>query len=343
MDWFQTLTGFKEDGYDNTRQKLRVDGERLHSTVNGKHWAIGRLETPSLAELRTQASKAVRPSSGTLKVTAMASDAKELHTRASSCGALFQVASQFNLLEMTNYDITPEMGVTRYERDFTQGPACAVAAGAATLYRNYFAPVGQEGLQQGQTKHQQINTLADLSAALGTGLIEMRNGYALCSDAQLQQINRQLTALDEAERHALRDTLRIGLHWDVEVTTPGEGQGQLVSQAFCSALPVAYNRGLSASWEPLSRLVLEAAYEATLWAAVINAQRGASKDVYLTQLGGGAFGNDSDWIMQAMTRALDCVAQHDLNVYLVSYRDIPRAFHDLEHRYAAKQTTGSVA
>ena len=38
--------------------------------------------------------------------------------------------------------MTPEHGVTRYQHDRTQGPACAIAAGAATIYRNYFAPVG---------------------------------------------------------------------------------------------------------------------------------------------------------------------------------------------------------
>ena len=47
-------------------------------------------------------------------------------------GALFQVASQFNALEMISPTVTPEEGATRYEHDRTQGPACAMAAGAAT-------------------------------------------------------------------------------------------------------------------------------------------------------------------------------------------------------------------
>ena len=38
--------------------------------------------------------------------------------------------------------MTPEDGVTRYKDDPTQGPACAIAAGAATIYRNYFVPIG---------------------------------------------------------------------------------------------------------------------------------------------------------------------------------------------------------
>lgn len=336
MSWFKELTGFEEGGYAETRQRLKVCGEHLHCNVNGQRWAIGRLETPSLGQLRERA-RSDPQASGRLTVRAMASDAKGLHAHPDSCGALFQVASQFNLLEMLHHSVTPEDGVTRYEDDPTQGPACAIAAGAATIYRNYFAPVGGPDGPQGQTAECQINTLADLSAALGEGLVDMRNGYALCTAEQLQQINQRVAALTEPERGALRDLLRIGLHWDVEVTTAGAGRGQRVSQALCSALPVAYSQVPAAHWAPLARLVLEAAYEATMWAAVLNARRGPSNAVYLTLLGGGAFGNDARWIQPAMERALECVADQDLAVHLVSYRHIPEAFHDLERRYRARR------
>ena len=69
-------------------------------------------------------------------------DVQQMHQSPENAGALFQVASQFNLLEMVSPTVTPEDGVTRYQHDRTQGPACAIAAGAATIYRNYFAPVG---------------------------------------------------------------------------------------------------------------------------------------------------------------------------------------------------------
>ena len=73
--------------------------------------------------------------------------------------------------------VTPEHGVSDYEYDRTQGPACARAAGAATIYRNYFAPVGDH---IGQTREHQIDTLTDLRSALpGGDRIAMRNGYAL--------------------------------------------------------------------------------------------------------------------------------------------------------------------
>jgi hypothetical protein len=66
-------------------------------------------------------------------------------------------------------------------------------------------------------------------------------------------------------------------------------------------------------------LVLEAAYEATMWAASLNARRGASNIVMLTLLGGGAFGNEEAWIVGAIRRALKTVSSHGLDVKVVSY------------------------
>ena len=60
-------------------------------------------------------------------------------------------------------------------------------------------------------------------------------------------------------------------------------------------------------------------------AAVLNAQRGASNVVLLTQLGGGAFGNHDDWIHAAMRRALEMMSGFDLDVRLVSYGTPSRA------------------
>lgn len=48
MDWFETLTGFSEAGYDDTRAKFSVEGSQLRSLVNGKSYGIGELELASL-------------------------------------------------------------------------------------------------------------------------------------------------------------------------------------------------------------------------------------------------------------------------------------------------------
>jgi hypothetical protein len=138
MNWFERLTGFEECGYDETRRKLEVDGPRLRSLINGRSYQIGALELVSLHSLRERV-LGYEPIPGRLKVRVMTGDVGRLHKSPDLSGALFQVASQFNLLEMISPDVTPERGVTRYENDRTKGPACAIAAGAATIYRNYFA------------------------------------------------------------------------------------------------------------------------------------------------------------------------------------------------------------
>ena len=75
----------------------------------------------------------------------------------------------------------------------------------------------------------------------------------------------------------------------------------------------------SSRWQAFATLVLDASYEATLWAAALNAHRTASNLVYLTRVGGGAFGNETAWIDGAIRRALKMFAGAGLDVRLVSY------------------------
>lgn len=56
-----------------------------------------------------------------------------------------------------------------------------------------------------------------------------------------------------------------------------------------------------------------------MWSAVLNARRGASKVVLLTLLGGGAFGNEQEWILSASRRSLELVSLFDIDARIVSY------------------------
>ena len=42
MDWFESLTGFHEETYDQTRSKLKVQNGRLISLANGKSFQTGK-------------------------------------------------------------------------------------------------------------------------------------------------------------------------------------------------------------------------------------------------------------------------------------------------------------
>ncbi len=289
-----------------------ADGVWLTSTANGRRMRVGRFETPSLVELRERAACVDAP--GSLRAREVVADARELHTDPSVAGATFQVASQFNTLEMIGPDYTPGDGITIYGKDHTQGPACAIACGAGTLWRNYLADLG-DGVR-GQVHGRQIDCLAGLASALGHE-IEMQNGYAFPTESQLASIADQLASATEAERDELRSALRVGVMWQTEVTW--RDAGHLVSQVYGSALPVIY--GGAGEWEPFARLVLEASYEATLHAAVLNAEATGNRTLFLTLLGGSAFGNDEAWILDAIERSLDRFADTDLDVAIVSYRD----------------------
>ncbi|MEJ8827107.1 hypothetical protein WKW80_34825 [Variovorax humicola] len=118
---------------------------------------------------------------------------------------------------MVGPDVTPEDGLARYEYDRTQGHACATAASAVTIYRNYFGAVGERA---GQTAERQFDGLADIGAELNPALDRcagdlwlwtMRNGYALCKREGLDLIAEHLRAIGPDQTGALAGKPRIGV------------------------------------------------------------------------------------------------------------------------------------
>ena len=316
MSWFKNLTGCVGESPESVREHLFIDGQRLHSRLNRKSWLCGELETPTLAQLR-QRVRNIKRDLAPISVRNVVGNVQHLHLNRANENAVFQVASQFNLLEMTSPRVTPECGVGIYEHDFTQGPACAIAAGAGTIYRNYFVDING---RIGQTADNQIDCLSGISKLLDNSkqrLWKMVNGYALPSAEGLEEINRKLESMDEAALDAVRQALQIGLHWDTQVTL-GDAS-HTVSQAYCSAMPVAYTPHTKELWAPLAKIVLEAAYEATICAAILNVDRNRNNRLFLTRLGGGAFGNSPDWITDAISRSLELYSDSGLDVAIVSY------------------------
>ena len=116
--WFSDEFGFNEFGPKNVvleaapdtffevlpREK-DADGSILKSLANGQQWAIGTFSTPTLSELRRRyQERRSAPAAGQdhrgLRFSAIEADVIDLHADASNLHATFQVASQFNCLEM---------------------------------------------------------------------------------------------------------------------------------------------------------------------------------------------------------------------------------------------------
>ncbi len=316
MSWFSELVGFEETSPEQVRSLLSVSGGTLTSSINGQSYQCGDLETATLNDLESRLPKSVS-NTPKLKLSQLIADVSELHSDRVNAGALFQAASQFNLLEMASPNITPEAGVGIYENDFTQGPACAISCGAGTIFRNYFVQVEQAS---GQSMDSQIDCLSEIGNALENSTKNywrMKNGYAFAERDSLEALNMLLSELSDTQREQLIGRLQVGIQTDTEVTR--HNVGHLVSQIYCSALPVGYSSISPPIWEPFARIVLEGTYRATLAAGVLNACRTGNKTVYLTLVGGGVFNNSPEWIADSLLKACHLYRQFDLDCRLVSF------------------------
>ena len=346
-DWFAELFGFAEGehSYTAVQSAFAIDGRRLLCLENGRGFDLGDFTCPSLSELREAAGTA--DSAADLSVSHVATqDIGADHAAAENNGALIQAASQFNCLEMTSDRVTPDRGITGVGADATQGPACALATAPALLFRNYFVPIqggkilrpleddegdGGEAVPSlaahGQTAELQLDNAGGMAELLrqwtGDDLWTMRNGYLRSDAPRLEKL--QAILRDEGLREALKQQLRVGITWGAEVVCSGATPAQRVSQAWCSAVPAgsigekgeACRACTEKDWEPLARLVLEATYEATLLAGVINARRTGNARVLLCFVGGGVFGNRIEWIVDGINVGLRAIAERGLSCKVV--------------------------
>ena len=114
--WFEKLMGFKEISYENVQENIKIKGNFLISKVNGKSYQFGKLEIPTLKNLQNQIN--IKDFEGKIQVNEMVGNVREFHCLQENSNALFQAASQFNLLEMVSPEIIPEKGVGIYENDY---------------------------------------------------------------------------------------------------------------------------------------------------------------------------------------------------------------------------------
>jgi len=395
--WFSTLFGFDEprndsdDGAAFRACQARFVCDEAARTLtavggSGESFACGAFRTPTLAQLRDEGRSALAAAAAAAAAPAgagaasgvslsHAATADVLAEHARHPGAVFQAASQFNCLEFPTPGCVPEMGITAYASDGTQGPACALACAAGTVMRTYFARVAehasparaalmgeaQRSGAAGQTAAAQIDNLDLLAEALlgppegaagaaprAERAFFVQNGYsATLAPERLAKLDAELAALAaaaaagdaaaRARRAQLLGLVKVGLHENVGVTfagrwkRPGAAEGvgaaaaaeaPTVTQVYCSALAIGYCQHGGRGWTHLARLVLDANYEATLWAGVLNnaaaRRRGGGggaggggglgdKPVFLTRIGGGVFGNEASWIDAAIARALAVV------------------------------------
>lgn len=305
MTWFNELVGFQESKR-MIDANLSITNGMLRSRLSDIELAVGDHQMPTLDSLRHRL-KDIQPTTSSTLSSCVSTVSEEMCNPANA-SATFQVASQFNLLEMVHPSVSPEAGVGGYESDMTQGPEAAIACGAATIYRNYFIDVSG---QLGQTYHKQIDCAAELGTILNKNECNWRmiNGYLMPHKDALSRIDNILLSRD------VSGLLQVGTVVDSAVTH----HSHAVSQVLCSALPIAYCQFLTDEWKSFASLILNAAYEATFIQAVINSRMpDGSNKLYLTLLGAGAFGNPLPWVLTAIKRAHRMFSDYGLDVYIIA-------------------------
>jgi hypothetical protein len=276
---------------------------------------------------------------------------------------LFQAASQFNCLEMTSPKTTPESGIEQYNNDLTQGPAVAIGGFLNTLYRNYgFVPRTQEEINsihvngkqiitynditltptkfditiQGQYNNYQINTLypflKKVQETVPKGddisiIKDYSNGYWKEQIIFWNKINKNSKIIQEMIKY-----MTVGLVTDTPIVAKKRNENlqtinlKKVSQVYVSAFPFPRNNST-----PLAKEILKQAYYTTLLTAVHNCMKKKETNkikIFLTLVGGGAFGNNFEWIYDAILYSINKIKQNKfpkkitLHVYLHYYMNM---------------------
>lgn len=344
MTWFEKVFGCTEA---QARTSITHDHGYL-VCPNGNRFYIGEFSTPTIGQLKMQIRPGTNPalaSLGAMTYEHIQGDIGAL-IRNGASHAVYQAASQINCLEMISPSVAPSDGITMYSNDLTQGPICALACPFATFYRNYLVPIAAglvaeqaRATSVGQCSGEQIDLLAGISTVLGLTQKPYRNqnGYAFFNS--LADFTATMDTIRRAGEFNVINAMAVGVQWDTTAwpvplgADPNLYKGEdlkTVTHVYTSAFPVAYHPNIGTyNFNQFAQMMLAAAFEGTLLAAAYRAMTLRKRiTVFLTQPGGGAFGNEDAWIVEATRTALNRYSNLPLDVKNVFYRSAP-AFNSL--------------
>lgn len=322
--WFEQLFGFRES-VSSVRDNLRceeINGDTyIISSANGARIRSGNFQVRSASSFDLRAR-----GGGRLHIIhghGRSSQRFELIDVLSSQflpendGATYLAASNFNCLEFVSPAQTAGDGVTNYVYDQTQGPFCALSAGAAVVDRNYFVRhSGGAG---------QLLREVEL---LGKTPIHVEHGYAIINEQFGESEVAKNFAWDDADNYC------VGVHRNCQLTTTRRERGfALVDPAADRVVHHVYAAAFNFNGcvypcdftLRVSRHMLDAEYRASVLAAWENSLlypgRSGSNKLYLTLLGCGVFGNEIDTVLESIESCMDTIRDSGLDVYVVCFSD----------------------
>ncbi|KKQ33566.1 MAG: hypothetical protein US49_C0001G0246 [candidate division TM6 bacterium GW2011_GWF2_37_49] len=303
--------------------------------INGaddKLYRCGRFEVMTLGDLRRQAMAKADALKGTINQIRFSViyskspkkckqlDVTYLEAQPENKDAVFQVASNYNALESTTYTWLPDLNY--YYLDNTQGPAASIAAFPGLVLRHFYFFMKDEKRnnnfmlwrqREQKTANIRDDNDFDMQLNLLDGLgVNTQNGY-IWGTGEAGAGSGIENIKDENA-----DKFKIGFHRDIQVTfvqsknyyyTHFYQPSQTVNQVFAAAVNLTQAKDLCPEIKSMSddkkheiaQLILNWTYESTLKAAIV----AGKKKVFLTLIGGGAFGNKREWIEEAIVQAVN--------------------------------------
>lgn len=225
-------------------------------------------------------------------------DVVSLHDAQHRTIPLWQVASQFNALEMISPQVSYKDGILDYVNDATQGPRAALACAPGTLVRNLYYP--------------------DTNAVYKMGL-RIKNGYLLY-EKRPELVHDRWVSEDLIVPY-MENTGVYGIHYNAQNRAWYKHEtSNVVHQVFTSAIPMnMYGNGGDAQvQEEVARNAIYAAYVGVL-ALSLKLEPFNDPIVHLTLLGSGSFGVPVKVVMEEMIHALRVFARHPIQVRVHVY------------------------
>ncbi|CAJ1377688.1 unnamed protein product [Effrenium voratum] len=275
--------GVQEKDYEGTRELFDYADGFLQVKATGQRFQAGPFEAVSCAELHRRLHEILPETlqmrrspftlgdmlpqeavSGGLTFKNIVDSTLDLMADPQNAGAVFQVASLYNCLQLQEPGSQPEDGITGYADMATQGAVSSMACPAAAVFRNYFLNGGQGHGQQVELMSQ----VGDLLANKREGYWMVKNGFLLPRPgAKLIDLSERLEG-DKILADDVSCRTKVGVHWDTQVVL--EDFTQNICQVCCSAPAVAFSKIVKAQhWAPFAVSLLTGAYDATLAAATL--------------------------------------------------------------------------
>ena len=351
MSWFKNVFELNIDkNYQYYNNQLLLKNEQYVS--------IGRFITPQLLHLREAGIKKIKQERIKQELQELQeinfikysneTDMIKIHN--TSSGSNIQVFSRCNCL-FGSFKNGINFLDEKYEKykDYKSLIACATG----TIYRYYLVPIVDNygNLQIGQSSTVQLNNLDEFMLLLFN--ITKEYFFTICdgillfnSEEKKIQLRNLLTSLNIEQIDRLRDSIKIGINQNVQVVCKNEN-GELfddlkiVTQLICFNCYSDQKLGNFLNCYPLLQLILEANYEAILWATITYAPTVDIKNNHIIHLDGSIFylfnHNDvTEIIIDAILRAIDKVEKYNTNLQIIIHfidKNYEQKFNDKYDKY----------